>query len=66
MQRCARTIRCNSPETASNWRLRFDDVQAKSGGSLLEEPNLLLAMSFLVVLHALIHVLVPPPEHAID
>jgi hypothetical protein len=36
------------------------------GGSLLEQANLMLAMSFLVVLDALVHVFLPPPEHAID
>jgi hypothetical protein len=44
----------------------FDDLQTELGGPLLEQLHLLLAVSRLVVFQALIDVLVPPLQHAID
>src|SRR5262249_13623225 len=56
-----------SPETCFNnpQSRRLDDDQAERGGSLFEEPDLLLAVAFLVILHALVDVLVPPAKHAV-
>ena len=54
------------PSDMSGRGLGFDNLQTELGGSLLEQVDLLVAVSFFVVLHALIHVFVPPLEHAID
>jgi hypothetical protein len=54
------------PWEMSGRGLGFDNLQTELGGSLLEQVDLLVAVSFFVVLHPSVHVLVPPLEHAID
>jgi hypothetical protein len=44
---------------------RLDDDQPELGGSLFKQANLLLAVTFLVILHAFVHVVLTPSQHAI-